>query len=89
MLSQKKRRFDDNMLEQHFLRMTYLDRNRENFTYPPVQPYHPEPYLYDHPPENPSFAIDSEGTIYLTLGASVGVSGCGAGGNNLLDLWFS
>ena len=66
MLSQKKRRFDDNMLEQHFLRMTYLDRNGENFTYPPAKPYHPEPYLYDHPPENPSFAIDSEGTIYLS-----------------------
>ena len=58
--------FDGNVLEQHFLRMTYLDRNGENFTYPPALPVHPEPYLFDNTPENPSFAIDSEGNIYLS-----------------------
>ena len=58
--------FDGNVLEQHFLYMTYLDRNGENFTYPPNMPIHPEPYLFDRTPENPSFAIDSEGNIYLS-----------------------
>lgn len=61
--------FDGNVLEQHFLHMTYLDRNGEDilFSYPAgADPAHPEPYLYDHFFENPSFAIDSEGNIYLS-----------------------
>ena len=61
--------FDGNVLEQHFLHMTYLDRNGEDilFSYPAgANPAHPEPYLYNHFFEYPSFAIDSEGNIYLS-----------------------
>ena len=55
--------FDGNVLEQHFLQMSYLDRHGEDIIF--GNP--PNDFLYTMVPEfSPSFAIDSEGNIYLS-----------------------
>ena len=58
--------FDGNVLEQHFLQMSYLDRHGEDIIYHVPPEYGADDKLCTEVPENPSFAIDGEGNIYLT-----------------------
>ena len=55
--------FDGNVLEQHFLQMSYLDRYGENMYYVSNGT---NDYLSTNIPALPSFAIDNSGNIYLT-----------------------
>ena len=54
--------FDGNVLEQHFLQMSFLDCDGEDIYY--INP--PNDFLSTQTPELPSFAIDGEGNIYLS-----------------------
>ena len=58
--------FDGNVLEQHFLQMSYLDRYGEDiyYVYPPNSGTND--YLSTEVPVYPSFAIDGDGYIYLS-----------------------
>ena len=58
--------FDGNVLEQHFLQMSYLDRHGEDIIYHVPPEYGADDKLCTEVPENSSFAIDGEGNIYLT-----------------------
>ena len=58
--------FEGNVLEQHFLQMSYLDYNGEDITSPPNTVYGPERWLKTENIMFPSFAIDNEGDIYLS-----------------------
>ena len=58
--------FDGNVLEQHFLQMSYLDRHGEDIIYHVPPEYGADDKLCTEVPEYPSFAIDGEGNIYLS-----------------------
>ena len=57
--------FDGNVLEQHFLQMSYLDRYGEDIYYVNPPNSGSNDILYTDIPESPSFAIDGEGNVYL------------------------
>ena len=56
--------FDGNVLEQHFLQMSYLDYNGDDIRY--THPSITNPLITNARPMHPSFAMDGEGNIYLS-----------------------
>ncbi len=56
--------FDGNVLEQHFLNISFLDKYGEDITRVPL-PYE-TPWYHTTDITYPSFAIDGDGNIYLT-----------------------
>jgi hypothetical protein len=56
--------FDGNVLEQHFLWMSYLDYNGDDIVRTYTQ--YPQPWYQARTFDCPSFAIDNEGNIYLS-----------------------
>ncbi len=56
--------FDGNVLEQHFLWMSYLDYNGDDIVR--TYTHYPQPWYQARTFDCPSFAIDNEGDIYLS-----------------------
>lgn len=62
--------FDGNLLEHHFLQMTYVDDNGEDITHRSV-PSDSIPELCSYYFAEPSFDIDAEGNIYLIRSSGI------------------
>ena len=58
--------FDGNVLEQHFLQMSFLNRNGEDIYYTYSPNMSSNDFLSTQVPVKPSFAIDGSGNIYLS-----------------------
>ncbi|MBP5340937.1 MAG: T9SS type A sorting domain-containing protein [Bacteroidales bacterium] len=58
--------FNGNVQDQHFLQMSYLDRDGMDIANPPNSLYGPESWLKKETCRYPSFAIDNEGNIYIS-----------------------
>ncbi|MBO7488972.1 MAG: hypothetical protein J6T88_01710, partial [Bacteroidales bacterium] len=71
--------FEGNVLEQHFLQMSYLDCNGDDIRY--THPSISNPLISNNRFRNPSFAIDGEGNIYISRWTYDMVSGGPVVGN--------
>lgn len=56
--------FDGNVLEQHFLQMSFLDYNGDDIRY--THPAITNPLIRNEQFQHPSFAVDGDGNIYLS-----------------------
>lgn len=56
--------FDGNVLEQHFLYISYLDYNGDDIVR--TYTHYPQPWYQARTLDYPSFAIDNEGNFYLS-----------------------
>ena len=74
--------FDGGVLEQHFLQMSFLKRDGEDIFYVIPPNAGANTFLNTSVPENPSFAIDSEGNIYLSRRVNDYTSGGPYNGGN-------